>query len=64
MALALGFHHRTLPLLIYQLSRGESLQPAALQAPFAARWKNLGAGSNEAEVDERTGGCYGSFGCC
>lgn len=34
-----------LPLLIYQLSRGESLQPAALQAPFAARWKNLGAGS-------------------
>lgn len=34
-----------LPLLVYQLSRGESLQPAALQAPFAARWKNLGAGS-------------------
>ena len=34
-----------LPLLIYQLSPGESLQPAALQAPFAARWKNLGAGS-------------------
>ncbi len=31
------------PLLVYQLSRGESLQPAALQAPFAARWKNLGA---------------------
>lgn len=33
------------PLLVHRLSRGESLQPAALQAPFAARWKNLGAGN-------------------
>ena len=37
-----------LPLLIYQLSRGESPQPAALQAPFAARWKNLGTGNTRA----------------
>ena len=40
-----------LPLLIYQLSGGESPQPAALQAPFATRWKSLGT----ANTHSRTG---------
>ena len=40
-----------LPLLIYQLSGGESPQPAALQAPFATRWKSLGT----ANTYSRTG---------
>ena len=29
------------PVLIFYLSRGNSLQPAALRAPFAARWESL-----------------------
>ena len=34
-----------LPWLIHRLSKGESLQPSALRAPFAARWRGLaGAG--------------------
>ena len=40
-----------LPLLIYQLSGGESPQPAALQAPFATRGKSLGT----ANTHSRTG---------
>ena len=40
-----------LPLLIYQLSGGESPQPAALQAPVATRWKSLGT----ANTHSRTG---------
>ena len=30
-----------LPWLIHQFSKGESLQPSALRAPFAARWSSL-----------------------
>ena len=34
-----------LPWLIHRFSKGESLQPSALRAPFAARWRGLaGAG--------------------
>ena len=30
-----------LPLIVHRLSRGESLQPSALRAPFASRWRGL-----------------------
>ena len=40
-----------LPLLIYYVSRGNSPQPSAVRAPFAARWRNL-SGSGEGK---RTG---------
>ena len=39
-----------LPLLIYQLSGGESPQPAALQAPFATRWKSLGTANTHSQT--------------
>jgi Ca-activated chloride channel family protein len=29
------------PFIVHRLSRGESLQPSALRAPFAARWRSL-----------------------
>ena len=34
-----------LPWLVYRLSKGESLQPSALRAPFAARWQGLAGAS-------------------
>ena len=30
-----------LPLIVHRWSRGESLQPSALRAPFASRWRGL-----------------------
>ena len=32
-----------LPLIVHRLSRGESLQPSALRAPFASRWRGCPA---------------------
>ena len=34
-----------LPWLIHRFSKGESLQPSALRAPFAARWQGLAGAS-------------------
>ena len=37
-----------LPFIVHRLSRGESLQPSALRAPFAARWRGLSASGSPA----------------
>ena len=36
------------PFIVHRLSRGESLQPSALRAPFAARWKGLSTSGSPA----------------
>ena len=40
-----------LPLLIHYFSRGDSLQPSAVRAPFAARWRGLAAGGQSGATD-------------
>jgi hypothetical protein len=42
-----------LPWLIHRFSKGESLQPSALRAPFAARWRGLSGASSQHKVRPR-----------
>ena len=47
------------PFVVHRLSRGESLQPSALRAPFAARWKGLSTSARQRDPVAAIGGCYG-----